>query len=162
MRYTEIGIDVAQVKALLADKWQLYELPTDRDELIFAYQMRFVSLAFEEFREYSEISTIDQVEGLIEKYGIREKAEKAGKDGLKSIANDIIALAHNKEWLRDITDLMEEYARREAVIFVTAKRPRLRRKALAVMSVDELNEKELKYLQMEGEFWYNEKEGAVC
>lgn len=76
MRYRESFIRLSEEQAtLFRNRYGLASLPTDREELIEAYMMRFVSLALEEYSEYREIATIEEIERLIDKYDLRSRAE---------------------------------------------------------------------------------------
>ena len=139
----------------------LASLPTDREELIEAYTMRFITLAIQEYEEYTEIATTEEVERLIEKYDLRSKAE-ATRGSVEERKRLLYDTLRNSSLQSELQDSILALAEREAITFVCAKRQRLRSKALLLMGEEDLNERELKYLRYEGEFWYNEEEDTEC
>lgn len=139
----------------------LASLPTDREGLIDAYMMRFITLAIQEYKEYTEIATTEDVERLIEKYDLRSKAE-ATRGSIEERKRLLYDTLRNSSLQSELQDSILALAEREAITFVCAKRQRLRGKALLLMGEDELNDRELKYLRYEGEFWYNGEEDTEC
>lgn len=161
MKYTENYTMSEEGATLFRNRYAIKSLPTDREELIDAYMMRFISLALEEYSAYREIATIEDVENLIEKYSLRRKAQatKGDPEGRRTLIQEILS---NSDLQEELKDRILATAEREAITFVCAKRLRLRSKALLLMGEEELNERELKYLRYEGEFWYNEEEEKEC
>lgn len=162
MRYTERSIRLSEEAAKnYRNRLRLESLPTDREELIEAYMMRFITLSLEEYSEYREIATIEEVDSLIEKYNLRSKAQ-ATKGRPEERIRLINEIRGNSSLQEDIKDRILALAEREAITFVCAKRQRLRNRALLLMDREELNKRELQYLRYEGEFWYNEEEATEC
>lgn len=141
----------------LSELRSMTALPEDREGLIWAYALRFIPMAIEEYTEYTEIETEENVERLIRKYGIREQAQRAKGDKEKELSL-FLSLRRNKDYQEDNITLLMDFVEVKATEFVTAKRNRLRAKALLLMGEEQLNGKELAYLRGEGEFWYNETE----
>lgn len=141
----------------LSELRSITALPEDREGLIWAYALRFIPMAIEEYTEYTEIETEENVERLIRKYGIREQAQRAKGDKEKELSI-LLSLYRNKDYREDNITLLMDFVEVKATEFVTAKRNRLRAKALLLMGKKQLNGKELAYLRGEGEFWYNETE----
>ncbi len=141
----------------LSELRSITALPEDREGLICAYALRFIPMAIEEYTEYTEIETEENVERLIRKYGIREQAQRAKGDKEKELSL-FLSLRRNKDYQEDNITLLMDFVEVKATEFVTAKRNRLRAKALLLMGEEQLNGKELAYLRGEGEFWYNETE----
>lgn len=141
----------------LSELRSITALPEDREGLIWAYALRFIPMAIEEYTEYTEIETEENVERLIRKYGIREQAQRAKGDKEKELSL-FLSLRRNKDYQEDNITLLMDFVEVKATEFVTAKRNRLRAKALLLMGEEQLNGKELAYLRGEGEFWYNETE----
>lgn len=141
----------------LSELRSIKALPQDREGLIWAYALRFIPMAIEEYTEYTEIETEENVERLIRKYGIREQAQRAKGDKEKELSL-LLSLYRNKDYQEDNITLLMGFCEAKATEFVTAKRNRLRAKALLLMGEEQLNGKELAYLRGEGEFWYNETE----
>ena len=162
MRYRESFIRLSEEQAtLFRNRYGLASLPTDREELIEAYMMRFVSLALEEYSEYREIATIEEIERLIDKYDLRSRAE-ATKGSIEERKRLLYDTYRNSDLQEDLQESILALAEREAITFVCAKRQRLRSKALLLMGEEELNERERKYLNFEGDFWYNGEEDSLC
>lgn len=141
----------------LSELRSITALPEDREGLIWAYALRFIPMAIEEYTEYTEIETEENVERLIRKYGIREQAQRAKGDKEKELSI-LLSLYRNKDYQEDNITLLMDFVEVKATEFVTAKRNRLRAKALLLMGEEQLNGKELAYLRGEGEFWYNDTE----
>ena len=141
----------------LSELRSIKAIPEDREGLIWAYALRFIPMAIEEYTEYTEIETEENVERLIRKYGIREQAQRAKGDKEKELSI-LLSLRRNKDYQEDNITLLMDFVEVKATEFVTSKRNRLRAKALLLMGEEQLNEKELAYLRGEGEFWYNETE----
>lgn len=141
----------------LSELRSITALPEDREGLIWAYALRFIPMAIEEYTEYTEIETEENVERLIRKYGIREQAQRAKGDKEKELSI-LLSLYRNKDYREDNITLLMDFVEVKATEFVTAKRNRLRAKALLLMGEEQLNGKELAYLRGEGEFWYNDTE----
>jgi len=141
----------------LSELRSITALPEDREGLIWAYALRFIPMAIEEYTEYTEIETEENVERLIRKYGIREQAQRAKGDKEKELSI-LLSLYRNKDYQEDNITLLMDFVEVKATEFVTSKRNRLRAKALLLMGEEQLNGKELAYLRGEGEFWYNETE----
>ena len=141
----------------LSELRSITALPEDREGLIWAYALRFIPMAIEEYTEYTEIETEENVERLIRKYGIREQAQRAKGDKEKELSI-LLSLYRNKDYQEDNITLLMDFVEVKATEFVTAKRNRLRAKALLLVGEEQLNGKELAYLRGEGEFWYNETE----
>lgn len=140
---------------------QIPTLPTDKEELIDAYTLRFTSSALEEFIYPEEISTLDKQEEFIRKYNLKEMAEQTRGDERK-LAKLAIELSLDPNWSEDLIGTLIDYAEKKAIEFVCARRNRLRSKALLLMGEAELNERELNYLRFEGEFWYSGEEATEC
>lgn len=141
----------------LSELRSITALPEDREGLIWAYALRFIPMAIEEYTEYTEIETEENVERLIRKYGIREQAQRAKGDKEKELSI-LLSLYRNKDYREDNITLLMDFVEVKATEFVTAKRNRLRAKALLLMGEEQLNGKELAHLRLEGEFWYNDTE----
>ena len=114
-------------------------------------------MAIEEYTEYTEIETEENVEQLIRKYGIREQAQQAKGNEERELSL-LHSLLRNKDLQEESFNFLMDFVEVKAKEFVTSKRNRLRAKALLLMGEERLNEKELAYLRGEGEFWYNETE----
>lgn len=141
----------------LSELRSIKALPQDREGLIWAYALRFIPMAIEEYTEYTEIETEENVERLIRKYGIREQAQRAKGDKERELSL-LHSLLRNKDLQEESFNFLMDFVEVKAKEFVTSKRNRLRAKALLLMGEEQLNGKELAYLRGEGEFWYNETE----
>lgn len=136
---------------------EITALPDGREELIFAYSLRFLPMALDEYTDYSEIETIEKADGLIRKWGIQDKVLQAQGDKERTKAV-LYSILRNNDIQEEVVNLVMEYSNIRATEFVTSKRNRLRAKALLLMGEEQLNKRELAYLRGEGEFWYNETE----
>ena len=141
----------------LSELRSITALPEDREGLIWAYALRFIPMAIEEYTEYTEIETEENEEQLIRKYGIREQAQQA-KENKERELSLLHSLRRNKDLQEESFNFLMDFVEVKAKEFVTSKRNRLRAKALLLMGEEQLNGKELAYLRGEGEFWYNETE----